>query len=58
VPITEADGRLLLQRFSAFTAENGHWLKEEEDEQPFKTTPFGDNRWPFYVLTRAVSKVL
>jgi hypothetical protein len=47
-----------LQRFSAFTAENGHWLKEEEDEQPFKTTLFGDNRWPFYVLTRAVSKVL
>jgi hypothetical protein len=48
-----------LQRFSAFTAENGQWLKEKEDEQrPFKTTPFGDNRCPFYVLTRAVSKAL
>jgi len=37
VPITEANGRLLLQRFSAFTIENRLWFKELEDEhRPFK----------------------
>jgi hypothetical protein len=41
VPITEANERILLQRFLAFTAENGLWFKEEEDEQrPFKRRCF------------------
>jgi hypothetical protein len=31
----------------AFTVENGRWFKEEDEQRPFKTTPFGDKQWPF-----------
>jgi hypothetical protein len=40
VPITEANGLLLLQRFSAFTTENGLWLKEKDEQCLFKRRRF------------------
>jgi hypothetical protein len=49
VPITEANGRrLLLQRSaSSITAETVTGLKEKKMNSILKTTPFGDNQWPF-----------
>jgi hypothetical protein len=39
---SEANERLLLQHFSTFTAENGLWFKEQEEDErrPFKQRCF------------------
>jgi len=47
----------------SITAETITDLKEKKmNNVPFKTTPFGDKKkkkkWPFYISTPAVSKVL
>jgi hypothetical protein len=44
----------------SITAETVTDLKEKKmNNVPFKTTPFGDKKkWPFYISTPAVSKVL